>query len=102
MDLESMFVSHWWLRNPAQVAGMVEAIRGGSLLPPITVARWDDGPSQVIDGHHRAVAYWLAGIRNLGWGEYVLLEDAPFWAPQRGTVPELVERFRQGAAGRKR
>ncbi len=94
MELESILVSHWKLRNPSQLAGMVETIRRGSLLPPIVVGQWEGFPLQIINGHHRAVAYWMAGVRDLGWGDFILLEEPPLGISSKGPLLAMVERYR--------
>jgi hypothetical protein len=73
---------------------MVETIRRGSLLPPIIVGQWEGFPLQIINGHHRAVAYWMAGVRDLGWAEFILLEEPPLGIPSNGSLLAMVERYR--------
>ena len=92
MDLGSIFVSHWKLRNPSQVPGMVEAILAGELLPPIVLFECEDGVVQILDGHHRAAAYWISGRGALFYGEYVLLLQPDLWRPRRGPIAGLVAR----------
>lgn len=73
---------------------MVETIRRGSLLPPIVVGQWEGFPLQIINGHHRGVAYWMAGVRDLGWGEFILLEEPPMGIQSKGSLVTMVERYR--------
>ena len=46
------------------VAQMVQAIKQGAKLPPITVTPLATG-YRIIDGHHRYGAYKLAGVKNI-------------------------------------
>ena len=91
MELSRVVASHWNLRNPAQVKRMVDAILMGSLLPPVDLFESSDGVIQILDGHHRCVAYWLAGVQELGWGEFLLLPSDEIWRPRCGTVPEMAD-----------
>ena len=93
MELKCVVASHWNLRNPAQVEGMVDAILRGSLLPPVELFESTEGVIQVLDGHHRCVAYWLAGVQHLGWGEFLLLPSDEIWRPSCGTIPEMAKRL---------
>lgn len=89
MDITETFVSQRLLRNPEQIAHMIQAIRDGSPLPPILIAEHEDGTTQILDGHHRAAAYWLAGRRELLYGEYLALPgDAA--RPRFGWIEDLI------------
>jgi len=70
---------------------MVETILAGGLLPPIILFESDDGVVQILDGHHRATAYWIAGRRILAYGDFLLLLEPETWRPRRGSISQLVE-----------
>ena len=92
MDLGSIIVSHWKLRNPSQVPGMATAILEGELLPPLVLCEVKQDLFQILDGHHRCAAYWLAGCRNLDWGDFNLLAGSYGCRPMRGSLEALVMR----------
>jgi hypothetical protein len=51
--------------NQAKVQQMVQDIRQGATLPPITVTPLLTGGYRIIDGHHRYGAYLQAGVQNV-------------------------------------
>lgn len=51
--------------NQAKVQQMVQDIRQGARLPPITVTPLLTGGYRIIDGHHRYGAYLQAGVQNV-------------------------------------
>jgi hypothetical protein len=73
MDVTKLFVSQRELRQPGQIPALVEAIRNGDHVTPIRWSEAEDGTLQVDDGHHRIVAYWLSGRRELERHEYALI-----------------------------
>ena len=74
MELKNIHVGQSKLRNPGQLPEMVTTIQEGGALPPILLAETEDGVIFIQDGHHRSVAYLLAGRESLQWGEYLLLQ----------------------------
>ena len=91
MQIEDIWVSQRKLRCPEQLAGMIEALADGGLLPPIILNRLEDDTIQVEDGHHRLSVVWLSGRCCLEPWEYLLLEkDA--WRPKFGKLADLLER----------
>jgi hypothetical protein len=91
MDITKLFVSQRKLRHPGQIPALVEAIRNGAYISPIRLSEAEDGTVRVDDGHHRIVAYWLAGRRELERHEYTLiLTDRP--RPRFGRVADLLHR----------
>ena len=93
MDISNLFVSQRNLRRAWQLPALVESILDGDLLTPIRLSEADDETVQVEDGHHRLVAYWLAGRRRLKSHEYVLfVADRPRF--RRGRFPDLLTRLR--------
>jgi len=91
MDLTTLFVSQRQLRNPAQVRDLVAAVLNQDPIPPILVSEDDDGSLQVEDGHHRLVAYRLAGRTTLARAEYVLIVRTRR-RPRFGGVDALLRR----------
>jgi hypothetical protein len=73
MNLYRVHVTQWRLRNPAQVPALIEAIRDNAMIPPVMLAELEDGTVFIHDGHHRSIAFWLAGKTQLEWGDYILL-----------------------------
>jgi hypothetical protein len=51
--------------NQAKVQQMVQDIKQGAKLPPITVTPLLTGGYRIIDGHHRYGAYLQAGVRDV-------------------------------------
>jgi len=97
MDIAQLFVSQRKLRRPEQVPALIEAIRNGDPIPPIRLNEADDGTVQVLDGHHRIVAYRLSGRRTLDRHEYTLiLSDCP--RPRFGRVDDLLQRLNLSVA----
>ena len=73
MNLDRVFVTQWRLRNLAQLPALVEAVGDGACFPPVLLAEMEDGTVFIQDGHHRCLAFVLAGRTELRWGEYILL-----------------------------
>lgn len=92
MNLELLIVSHRQLRNPAQIPALMQAIIDGELLPEVTLFENVEGEIQILDGHHRCIAYYLAGFDSLGYGEYILLPEIDQHRPNKGTLREMVLR----------
>lgn len=90
MDIAKIWISQRNLQRKEQIQGMVDSLAAGEYLPPIILARCEDGEIQVEDGHHRLAAYWLMGRTHLQKHEYVLLEKDQ-WKPRRGRIRDLAE-----------
>lgn len=96
MELEHIHVGQRKLRNPEQVAAMLATLDEGGALPSVLLAELEDGTVYIQDGHHRCLAYVLAGRKTLEWGEYLLLQV------ERGrarfgklTDPAVIKRLRE-------
>lgn len=74
MQIARIWMAQRFLRRAGQIPAMIEALHEGDVLPRIILLHTEDGEIQVQDGHHRLVAYWLAGRRTLNKHEYLLLE----------------------------
>jgi len=91
MDVLSIHVCQRKLRNPSQLPGMIEAVVSGDYLPPIEIACDNDGTLSLDDGHHRLVAFWMAGVRELRRQDYLLLPKEHY-RPRFGSVLDLWRR----------
>lgn len=57
---------------------MMETLLDGKELPPVTLNRLPDDSIEVQDGHHRVMAYYLAGFEYLEDSEFILIDkDQP-------------------------
>ena len=90
-QIEELFVSQRKLRNVDQLAQMINSIENDECLPRIEILIDEFGNSQVNDGHHRLVAYWLSGRRILHDGEYLLI-DSDRARARFGHVSDLILR----------
>lgn len=86
-----LHVAHMELRNPGQIARMVEVIRAGRPLPKVQIHECDDGRYVIYQGHHRCSAYYLAGLKSLPPGSFTLWPDYKWGRPY--TLPKFVERL---------
>ena len=91
MQITKVYVSQRKLRCAEQLAAMCETLDTGGCLPRITLGRGPDGQVQVEDGHHRLVAIWMAGRRELRTEEYLLVEKETV-RPRFGMVQDLLAR----------
>jgi hypothetical protein len=73
-------------KRSAQIAGMVKAIKLHQTLPKIELVETEDG-FQIHNGHHRALAYFSAGVTELDQDQYTVLPLEP--RPEFGTVSDL-------------
>jgi hypothetical protein len=92
MKIHKIYVTQRKLRNPAQVTGMVVAIRAGECLPRVILAELEDGTVEIQDGHHRCLAYWLSGREELEKGEYLLVQLEGSHKRRFGKIEDLENR----------
>lgn len=91
IHLRTVFTTQAGLRRPSLVRDLVDAIKAGAPIPPIELIEAADGRQLIYNGHHRAVAYWLAGCPVLADGEFYTVEGR--WLPRcelgrrRASVP---------------
>ena len=73
LPIEHIAVTQRMLGNYGQLAGMVKTIRDGKArdLPPIILNETSDNFLQCRDGHHRLLAFYLAGERVLQIENYL-------------------------------
>lgn len=98
MDITKIWMSQKSLRRADQISAMVQTLNDGGLLPPIILARCDDGEIQVDDGHHRLTALWLSGKMVLEDHDYILIEKEQ-WKPRFGTISDLLQILNKNAKG---
>lgn len=89
MKLGQLLITHWNLRNPAQLSAMVQSIRNGEFLPPVEIIELPDGTRMIRDGHHRCLAYRLSGRTELYYGEYIILAVEESDRIGRGTLAQM-------------
>jgi len=82
------------LKRRWQLDGLVFAIQAGTRLPPIELVLSASGEYAVHNGHHRTVAYWLAGYDCLPDHAFVVLHNQP--RPTFGPVIGLAEQKTNG------
>ncbi len=90
MDITKIWLSQRNLRRAGQIPAMIETLREGGILPPITLARCEDGEIQLDDGHHRLMALWLSGKTDLDLYDYIMLEKDQ-WKPRFGKILDLIQ-----------
>ena len=56
----------------AQLPDLIREVGVSLRMPPVILGELEDGTVFIIDGHHRCVAYHLAGRTSLRFGEYIL------------------------------
>ena len=76
---------------------MIETIKTENCLPRIDIWVDEFGRFQVNDGHHRLVAYWLSGRRELRKSEYLIIETEATRA-RFGRVSDLILRCMQAGS----
>ena len=91
MQIMKIYVSQRKLRDAGQIPAMIETLETGGVLPRVLLSHSQDGSIQIEDGHHRLVAIWLSGRRELKQHEYLLLEKDQ-WRPRFGKITDLLAR----------
>lgn len=90
MDITNIWMSQRNLRRAGQIPAMIDTLCEGGVLPPIILARCEDGEIQVEDGHHRLTAIWLSGRSNLCYDEYIVVEKDQ-WKSRIGRISDLIQ-----------
>lgn len=91
MELAKIKVGQKLLRNPEQLTGLVASVVNDYPIDPVLLLENSDGEVLIGNGHHRVMAYWLAGRTELLYGEYKLVQaDLPL--PKFGNLQRLWER----------
>lgn len=87
MDITKIWLSQRDLKRAGQIPAMIETLHNGGLLPPIVLAKCEDGEVQLDDGHHRLTAIWMSGRTVLETHEYILVEKDQ-WKPRFGKMAQ--------------
>ena len=90
MDITKIWLSQRNLRRAGQIPAMIKTLCEGGVLPPIILARCEDGEIQIEDGHHRLTAIWLSGKTDLDYDEYIVVEKDQ-WKPRFGRILDLIQ-----------
>jgi hypothetical protein len=77
MDISQIWLSQRKLYRSEQIPAMIQVLTEGRFLSKIILIRCEDKEIQLKDGHHRLVAIWKTGRRDLYKHEYLLLEGSP-------------------------
>ena len=78
----------------AQLSGLIRDVGLSLRVPQVVLGQLEDGTVFIIDGHHRCLAYHLAGRVALAYGEFILCQvDHPKPMFGRLTDPDVVGRL---------
>ena len=90
IELDKLYTTQSSAKRSHQIKDIIASIKDGDYIEPIHLSEIEDGVYRIEDGTHRAIAYYLSGKKELGYGEY---EIVPF-NPNRNTImplPKLVD-----------
>lgn len=94
MELSRIYVTQRRLRNPAQIADLIQGVGALSCLPPVRLGELEDGTVFIMDGHHRCLAYLFTGRITLYWAEFILFPvEFPRAIFGRLTDPTVIQRL---------
>lgn len=67
MEIANLWFTQRSLNRSARIQLLIERINFNDLFTgsPIALQEDDDGQIEIVDGHHRVVASWLAGLTSL-------------------------------------
>jgi len=85
MEIMNIWISQRNLKRAEQIPAMILDLKNGKRLPPVLLIRTENNLIQLEDGHHRLLAYWLAGRETLNFDEYFLVEKDQ-WKPITGKI----------------
>lgn len=85
MEIMNIWISQRNLKRAEQIPAMILDLKNGKRLPPVLLIRTENNLIQLEDGHHRLLAYWLAGRETLNFDEYFLVEKDQ-WKPIIGKI----------------
>jgi hypothetical protein len=74
MRIDCLWFTQRSLRRFEQITVLIALLTEGGYSDRIELARCEDGEIEIRNGHHRVVAIWLSGRRELRRGEYLLIE----------------------------
>lgn len=89
LPLKSIQTTQSKITRPFRVENLVRILHAGESLSPIDLIRDSDGTIQILNGHHRAVSYFLSGRSVLYPHEYCL-EEVEHGKKTFGTIEDLV------------
>jgi len=89
IPIHEIYVSQRKLRCVSQISDMILELNTGGFLPPIILNLLEDYSIQVQDGHHRLIAMYISGRKELQPYEYILVEKDQ-WRPAFGRTPDLL------------
>ena len=95
MKIIDIWISQRNLKRAEQIPAMIKDLKIGKRLPPVLLIRTEDNLIQLEDGHHRLLAYWLAGREFLNYDEYLLVEKDQ-WKPIKGKIDLLIKHGQNG------
>lgn len=73
MDIGSLWFTQRTLHRSYNIKELMNIIRGGwDFSTPIMLQESGDGEVEIMNGHHRIVAFWLMGVRELQPHQYKL------------------------------
>lgn len=77
MEIERLWFTQKILKRSHQICDLVKKIEAEEPFvgPPILLQEAEDGEIEIINGHHRVVASWKAGLKNLRPEDYQLFID---------------------------
>jgi hypothetical protein len=77
MEIERLWFTQKILKRSHQICDLVKKIEAEEPFvgPPIVLQEAEDGEIEIINGHHRVVASWKAGLKNLRPEDYQLFID---------------------------
>lgn len=86
-----------------QICGIIEAIKQDELLEPIKIAYEEDTDRYfLVDGHHRAAGFYLAGYDELPYGAFDLLfHRGVSWKRETWLFTEFLRKCGHERASRK-
>jgi hypothetical protein len=73
MNISEIFVTQRSLNRKDLIPSLLQSIKEDKLIDPIELIEQVDGKIRIDNGHHRLVAYYLSGRRNLRNYEYDLI-----------------------------
>lgn len=91
MKIETIKVTQRKLKRKEQLQDLIKSIQNNEYIEPIILHKQPDDSVHCIEGHHRLIAYYLAGKHELEDYEYELIL-ADNEKPCFGTVKNFIER----------
>lgn len=71
IDIGSLWFTQRRLSRAEKIPKLIELVLNGDYFnTPIELQEWFDGELEIVNGHHRVVALWLAGFRQFRSEDY--------------------------------